>query len=145
MDKNNTRAFLIAAIPLLIVRTVQADVVITSARAELSASQPRHLEVTFELRNETAHSLELLKAVCDRADRVELKQRSIGADNVARIWPVAKFEVAAGGTLRLRTDGRFFQVSGLDADVVTGQVLPLTLTFEDEPAVTVQLTVIPAR
>ena len=145
MDKNNTRAFLVAAISLFLVRTVQADVVVTAVRAELSAAEPRHVEVTFELRNDTTHSLELLKAVCDRADRVELKQRSIGADNVARVWPVAKFEVAAGGKLTLRTAGRFFQVGGLAPDVVAGQVLTLTLTFEDEPPVTLRLPVEPAR
>jgi copper(I)-binding protein len=139
MDKDNTRAFLAAAIFLLLVRTAQADVVVTAARAELSAAQPRHVEVYFELHNDTAHALQLLKVVSDRAERVEFKQRSIGADNVARVWPVAKFEVAPGARLTLRAEGRFFQVSGLAADLAPGQVLPLTLTFEDEPPVTLRL------
>jgi len=143
MDKNNTRA-LSAVLLLLLGRTVQADVVVTAARAELSSGEPRHVEVYFELRNETRHALELLKAVSDRADRVELKQRSVGADNVARVWPVAKFEVPAGGVLKLRAEGRFFQVSGLASDVAPGQVLPLTFTFEDEPPVSLQLTLMPS-
>ena len=145
MDKNNTRAFLAAFGGLLLVRTVQADVAITQVRAELSAAEPRRVELYFELHNDTTHALELLKAVCDRAERVELKQRSVSADNQARIWPVAKFEVAPGGRLKLHADGRFFQLSGLDAGLSVGQVLPLTLTFEDERPVTLQLRVEAAR
>lgn len=139
MDKNNTRAFLVAALGLFLVRTVQADVTIVGARAEISAKEPRQVEVTFELHNDTAHELELLKAVSDRAERVEFKQRSVDAENRPRVWPVAKFEVPAGGRLKLHANGRFFLVTGLDAGVAEGQILPLTFTFEDERPLTLQL------
>ncbi len=61
------------------------------------------------------------------------------------MWPVAKFEVPPGGTLRLHADGRFFQVSGLEPGVAVGQILPLSFTFEDERPVTLQLKLEPAR
>jgi copper(I)-binding protein len=144
MDKNNTRAFLAAALGLLLVRTVHADVTVVEARAELSTAEPRQVEVYFELRNDTTHDLELLKAVSGRAERVELKQRSVGADNKPRVWPVARFEVPPGGRLRLHADGRFFLVTGLEPGVAAGQILPITFTFEDERPVTLQLVLMAA-
>ena len=145
MNKNNIRAFLAVCVGVLLVRAVQAEVAITAVHAELSATQPHQVEVYFELRNATAHELELLKVVCDRAERVEFKQRSVGADSKARLWPVAKFEVPAGESLKLHADGRFFLLSGLDAGVSVGQGLALTLTFEDERPVTLQLRLEAAR
>ena len=139
------RAFLAACLALSIVRTVEAGVEIVDARAEISRTDPERIEVYFDLRNDTTHELELLKAVSPRAERVEFKQRSIGADNSARLWPVAKFEIPAGGRLRLHADGRFFLLSGFDEGIRPGQVIPLTLTFEDESPVTLQLRVAPAR
>jgi copper(I)-binding protein len=71
---------------------------------------------------------------------VDLKRRSYDAENRPRIWPVARFEIPAGGSLRLFHDGPFFLASGLDPKLAAGDHLPLTFTFEDEAPVTLDLT-----
>jgi copper(I)-binding protein len=139
MTKNNTFTWLAASALLFFVRTVHAEVQIAEARAVLSATAPRSVELTFVLRNATDHELELMKVVSARAERVDFKVRSYGPDGRPRVWPVAKFEVPAGGLLKLSTDGRFFQVTDLDAKLRAGDPLPIVFTFEDEPPV--QLTV----
>lgn len=145
MNKNNTRAAIAACIGFSLVRTAAADVSIAGARAAISEADPRRVEVYFELRNDTTHELELLKAESARADVVEYKQRSISADNVARLWPLGKFEVPAGGRLTLKADGRFFMLSGFEGALTVGQPISLTLTFEDEPPVTFELRLEAAR
>lgn len=140
MTKDNRSGWLAVAALLLIARTVHAEVQISDAHAVLSATEPRQVEVTFVLHNATVHELELLKVVCARADRVDFKLRSYGPDGRARVWPVAKFEVPAGGALKLSTEGRFFQVSELDASLRPGDRLPLVFTFEDEPPVKLSVT-----
>ena len=138
MRKNNTCAWL--ALPLLLLAgPVRADVQISEAHAVLSAGQPQTVEVYFVLRNATPHELELMKVVCARADHVDYKLRSYGPDGRPRLWPVAKFEVPAGGLLKLSAEGRFFQVTELDARLRVGDVLPLTFTFHDEDPVTVSV------
>jgi len=144
MAKNNTFAWLAAAL-FLLVRTVHAEVQLTDARAILSATAPRNVEVYFVLRNATSHELELLKVESARAERVELKVRSYGPDGRPRLWPVAKFDVPAGGLLKLSADGRFFQVTELDARLRAGDRLPLVLTFENEPPVSLSVVLEDAR
>jgi copper(I)-binding protein len=142
MTQNNKTA-LRALLTLLLAVTVVpawADIVVLDARAELSASEPRSVAVYFMLRNETAHELELMKVESARAGRVELKQLSYDADNRPHVWPVAKFEIPPGGSIRLMRAGRFFRVSELDAKLRVGDRLPLTLVFEDEPPLTLDLT-----
>lgn len=118
-----------------------AGVEITESRAALVEGQPRTLEVYFTLRNDTGHELKLMKMESAAGDALDLKQRSFDAEGRARLWPVAKFEVPKGGTLRFVPEGRLLQISGLAAGLRAGQSVPLTLTFEDEPPVTLQINV----
>lgn len=142
MTQNNKAAFgaLLTLLLSVTVAPAWADIVVLDARAELSAAEPRSVAVTFLLRNDTAHELELMKVESARAGRVELKQLSYDADNRPHVWPVAKFEIPPGGSIRLRRAGRFFRVSELDANLRVGDRLPLTLVFEDEPPLTLDLT-----
>jgi copper(I)-binding protein len=140
MHKNNIGTALAALAFLFIVRTASAGIEISDARAVLAADAPRRVEISFTLHNTTTHELKLLKAVCAAGDSLQLKQRSYDADGRMRLWPVAKFEVPAGDSLHLSTTGRFFQLTGLAPSLRAGQPLPIVLTFEDEPPVTVDLT-----
>jgi copper(I)-binding protein len=138
MARNNRGAALAAAV-LFIARTAHADIQITDARAELAPGEPRRVEIYFVLRNDLGHELKLQKLESAVADAVVIKQRSVGADGEVRLWPVARFQVSAGSSARLAAQGRFVQATGLAPQLHVGQVLPLTLTFEDEKPVTLQL------
>lgn len=146
MHLNNIRALGLAT--LLVVGAAPAfaaGIEISDVRAELRETAPRHVEITLTLRNATGHELKLMRAESRRGERVEMKQRSFDAEGRERLWPVAKFEVAAGANARLIRDGRFFQVSGLEPGVAVGQTLPVTLVFQDEPPVTLQLALSAAQ
>jgi copper(I)-binding protein len=141
MPKNNWSARLAVLAVLFIVRTAQAaGIEISDARAELATDEPRRVEIYFVLRNATGHRLQLMKVASGAGEVVEMKQRSFGADGTPRVWPVARFDLADGSTTRLVREGRFLQVTALAAGLRVGQRVPLTLTFEDEQPVTVQLT-----
>ena len=140
MHQNNIRAGALAA--LLVAATVPAfaaGIEITGVRAELREFAPRRIEITLTMRNATGHELKLMRAESPRGEIVEMKQRSYDAEGRERLWPVAKFELPAGATARLIRDGRFIQVTGLEPGVKVGGTLPVTLVFQDEPALTLQL------
>lgn len=118
-----------------------AAIEVEAARAELRADDPQGLAAYFVLRNATTHELELLKAVADGADRVEYKLRSYDAENRPRVWPLAKFEVAAGDTLKLSPEGRFFRITGFTKLPRPGDRITFTLVFEDEPPLVIVLPV----
>ena len=140
MHKNNKAATLaVLAVALFAGVPANAQIVIESSRAELSADEPRRIEIYFVLRNATSHELELMKAESPLADTVEMKQRSSDAQGKTRLWPVAKLELDEGRVAKLSANGRFLQLTGLARDLRAGQLLPLTLTFEHEPPVVVQL------
>jgi copper(I)-binding protein len=140
MAKNNRGAALAAVAMLFIVRTAQADIEITEARAQFASDEPRRVEIYFALRNGVGHELKLQKVESSAAESVVMKQRSIGPDGQPRVWPVARFEVARDGSARLSAVGRFLVATGLTPALRVGQTLPLTLTFEDEQPITLQLT-----
>jgi copper(I)-binding protein len=140
MAKNNRGAALAALAMLFIVRTAQADIEITDAHAQLASDEPRRIEIYFALRNGMSHELKLQKVASSAAESVVMKQRSIGPDGQARVWPVARFEVAREGSARLSAVGRFLVATGIAPTLRVGQVLPLTLIFEDEQPITLQLT-----
>ena len=140
MHKNNTAATLaVLAVALFAGVPANAQIVIESSRAELSADEPRRIEIYFVLRNATNHELELMKADSPLAQAVEIKQRSSDAQGKTRVWPVAKLELDQGRVANFSANGRFLQLTGLAHDLRVGQVVPLTLTFEDEPPVLLQL------
>ncbi|MET0292147.1 MAG: copper chaperone PCu(A)C [Steroidobacteraceae bacterium] len=141
MTKNNTRVGAAALLLLAGTAAQAAGVEITGARAELREGAPRTLEVYFTLRNATGHELKLVKMSSPAGDALELKQRSLDAEGRTRLWPVAKFEVPVGGTLRFVPEGRLLQIASLASSVRVGETVPLTLTFEDEAPVTLQLSV----
>ena len=143
MKQNNNLhiAALTLALGLLATAPALGAVEIESARAELRTDDPGALAAYFVLRNTTTHELELLKAVASGADRVEFKQRSYDADNRPHVWPLAKFELQPGDTLRLSAESRFLRISGFTQPPRAGDRVSLTLVFEDEPPVVVELRV----
>ena len=142
-ENNRVRSLvLLLGLGLLAASPSFAAIEIASARAELRGDDPGAIAATFVLRNATSHELELLKAVAAGADRVEFKQRSFDAENRPHVWPLAKLEIPAGDTLRLSPEARFLRISGFDRAPRVGDRVTLTLVFEDEPPVVIELPVV---
>ena len=59
------------------------------------------------------------------------------------MWPVGKLELAPGEVARFSPNGRHLMLLGLKSPLLVGSRVPVTLVFEDEPPITVQLEVRP--
>ncbi len=95
------------------------------------------------LKNTSKVKRELLKISSPVAQVISLHQSSIDANGVSRMWPIGKLELAPGEVLRFGPTGRHLMLEGLGAALQAGQRVPLTLVFEQEAPVTVQLEVRP--
>jgi copper(I)-binding protein len=69
---------------------------------------------------------------------------SVDANGVARMWPLAKLELAPGEQVRFEPGGRHLMISDLKGPLVVGKRVPVTFEFDGgEQALTVQLEVKP--
>jgi copper(I)-binding protein len=93
------------------------------------------------LTNTGGAEAKLLKIVSPVSDRVMLHRSSIDSQGVARLWPLAKLEIAPGDTVRFEPRGMQVTLMDLKTPLVAGQKVPLQLTFEGEPEITVLLEV----
>ena len=97
----------------------------------------------FTLRNAGKLRRELLKITSPVSQAISIHQTSVDANGVSRMWPVGKLELAPGETLRFEPVGRHLMLEGLSTALVAGTRVPVTLVFQDEAPVTVQLVVRP--
>lgn len=97
----------------------------------------------FTLRNTGKGRRELLKITSPLAGMVSLHQTSVDARGVSRMWPVGKLALAPGQVLRFEPMGTHVMLEGLVEGLRAGARVPLTLVFQDEAPVTVQLDVRP--
>lgn len=95
------------------------------------------------LTNRGSDEAKLLKIVSPVSDRVMLHRSSIDSQGVARMWPLAKLEIAPGDSVRFEPNGLHVMFMDLKTPFVAGQKVSLQLTFEGEPEITVLLEVRP--
>ena len=95
------------------------------------------------LRNTGKVKRELIKISSPVAQSISLHQSSVDASGVSRMWPIGKLELAPGEALRFDPNGRHLMLEGLGVALRAGQRVPVTLVFEQEAPVTVQLEVRP--
>lgn len=93
------------------------------------------------LTNKGEEQAKLLKIVSPVSDRIMLHRSSIDSNGVPRMWPLAKLEIAPGDSVRFAPHGLSVTFMDLKAPLVAGQRVPLQLTFEGEPEITVMLEV----
>ena len=77
---------------------------------------------------------------CDAAEVAQLHQ-SIVKDNVAQMQPVDGLDIPAGGSVELKPGGYHIMLMKLKQDLVAGQSITLTLTFQSGAKVTVKADV----
>ncbi|MEY4761316.1 MAG: hypothetical protein RLZZ200_1172 [Pseudomonadota bacterium] len=86
---------------------------------------------------------ELVRITSPAAKEVTLHQSSTDDKGVSRMWPIGRLELAPGEKMRLEPNGRHMMLEGLGASLTAGGRVPVTLVFDGEKPVTVQLEVRP--
>jgi len=88
----------------------------------------------------------LVAARSDIAARVELHTHEQDAQGVMRMIHVEEgFVIPAGGEIALERGGKHVMFLGLTRPLETGDIVPLTLVFENEGEVTLEVVVDNAR
>ena len=93
------------------------------------------------LTNRGSEEAKLIKIVSPVCDRIMLHRSSIDENGVARMWAVGKLQIAPGESVRFEPNGLHVMFMDLNAPFVAGQTVPLQLTFEHQPEITVLLEV----
>jgi periplasmic copper chaperone A len=86
----------------------------------------------------------LLSASSPAAGTVELHETTPDASGMMAMHPVERIDLPAGATVALQPGGYHIMLIDLVAPLVEGELMPLTLTFEHAPAITVEVHVVPA-
>lgn len=93
------------------------------------------------LRNTGSERRELIKITAPQAASIGVHRSSVDANGVSRMWPVGKLELLPGEVLKLSPNGVHLMLNGLKQPLAKGAQVPVTLVFEHEKPVTVQLQV----
>jgi copper(I)-binding protein len=97
----------------------------------------------FTLKNTGAGRVELLKITSPVAKAISFHQTSIDANGVSKMWPVGRIELSPGEILRFEPNGKHIMLEGLAGVLRAGTRVPVTLVFQGESPITVQLEVRP--
>jgi len=95
------------------------------------------------LTNKGSEDAKLLKIVSPLCDKIMIHRSTIDENGVARMWPVAKLQIAPGESVRFTPNGMHVMFMDLTKPFAVGQKVPLQLTFEGEPEMTVLFEVQP--
>ncbi len=79
----------------------------------------------------------LLSVTTPAATSPEIHQTAADASGMTGMHPVDRIDIPAGQTLKLEPGGYHIMLNGLTADLVAGNTIRLTLTFEKAGAITV--------
>jgi hypothetical protein len=88
-------------------------------------------------------ALRLTGASSARAASVEMHETRVDAKGLSTMRPLHDVTVAAGSAVTFEPGGRHLMLLGLKAPLVEGERVPLSLLFEGEPPVQVELEVRP--
>lgn len=142
----NTRKMLAAALlwpALLAAGSALAAVEVTEGWSRETPPGTQVAVGYFTLKNTGKGRRELLKITSPVAKSISMHQSSVDAQGVAKMWPVGKLELAPGELLRFEPNGKHIMLEGLSAGLRAGTRVPVTLVFQDEAPITVQLDVRP--
>jgi copper(I)-binding protein len=96
------------------------------------------------IRNTGDAPRKLMRLTTPVTSNLMLHRSSVDAQGIARMWPMASFEIGAGETVRFEPNGRHLMFMDLAAPFRAGTPVAVTLEFSDgEKPVTVMLDVRP--
>ena len=83
----------------------------------------------------------LLGAASDAAATVEIHETTAGSDGMMTMSPIDSLPIAAGETVRLEPGGYHIMLIELTGELVVGESIEITLSFESAGEVTVSAEV----
>jgi copper(I)-binding protein len=143
MRTQTAGATLVLVFALLAGRPARAAIEVSEAWTRVTPPGVTVAVGYFTLKNTGAGGRELLKITSPLAERISLHRSSVDANGVSRMWPVGKLELAPGEVRRFEPNGYHLMLEGLAAPLRAGTRIPVTMVFEDEEPVVVQLEVRP--
>lgn len=118
------------------------DIMINDAYARSSASMATSGAAFMEIMNHSNSDDRLIAAASPAAQQVELHTHSEDAQGVMRMIHVTEgFPIAAGETLMLARGGNHVMFMGLTQPFEQGDMIPLTLTFEQAGEIEIEVPV----
>lgn len=118
------------------------DILIVEAWARATPPGATVAAAYVTLANRTGADDCLLSASMPTAEKVEVHE-SIEEDGVAKMRPLEIVTVPAAGTLEMQPGGTHMMLTGLSEPLKEGDILPLTLVFENAGELTVQVEITP--
>jgi len=120
----------------------ESAVVVTDAYARVSTPMSKSGAAFLVIENHAATDDRLIKASSDIADRVELHTHKADANGVMQMLEVKEgFPVPAHGMHALKRGGDHVMFLGLKQPLKDGDVVEVTLTFEQAGEMTVEIPV----
>ena len=127
---------------LLLATPAIADIEIVDPYARASGPSAKAGAAFFEIRNTGAADDRLIGAAATIAKRVELHTHKDMGDGVMKMMEVEEgFPVPAGGSHMLQRGGDHVMFMGLTGPMEQGNVISVTLTFEQAGDVVVEVPV----
>jgi periplasmic copper chaperone A len=130
---------LVLALGACDVPRAEPAVSVEEARITLPAVRGRPGAGYFTVKAD-AQSLRITGVTSPRVQRIELHDMSM-AGGVMRMGPLRDASVPAGGELEFAPGGKHAMLFGVDPALKAGDTVPLTVSFDRAPAVTVQAEV----
>ncbi|MDR9393343.1 copper chaperone PCu(A)C [Roseovarius sp. SYSU LYC5161] len=111
---------------------VAQDIVITDSYARSASPAAKSGAAFLVIENRSDTDERLTGAASQAAKRVELHTHEKGSQGIMKMRHVPEgFPLPAGGTLKMRRGGDHVMFMGLTAPFEQGDMIPLTLTFEN--------------
>ncbi|WP_417249350.1 copper chaperone PCu(A)C [Celeribacter sp.] len=119
-----------------------AEITIEDAYARASGPSAKAGAAFFVIKNSGDADDQLIDAASDIAKRVELHTHKDMGDGVMKMMHVPEgFTIPAGGSHALKRGGDHVMFMGLNRSMNDGDVISVTLTFEDAGDITVEIPV----
>lgn len=91
--------------------------------------------------NRGDQTLRLVGGQTDAAEFIEIHETQV-EDDIARMMPIDGLEIAPGETINFEPGGYHIMLLGLQLDLMTGDVITLTLFYEDDAGEVIEQTLV---
>lgn len=116
------------------------DITVTNAWAR-PGKTGGNSAIYFTITNALPDADTLLAVEGDAADSIELHRSSMDANGIMLMRPVDSVPLATGSTIVFEPGGLHLMLVGLKQDIKAGDVLHLTLEFQNHPDLTLDVEV----
>ncbi len=142
MSLKTTLCAALAAVSLAVPALAESTIVVEDAYARSAAKMATAGAAFMMIQNQGDTDDRLVSATSDVSERVELHTHEIDSDGVAKMMEVEEgFVIPAGESHMLKRGGDHVMFMGLKAPLEHGDMVPVTLVFEQAGEVQVEVPV----